>query len=210
VLDNGWHGANRHYMWRRVLKTETTRIAESLASLGRDGRFRRTIAIIALATASAGALAACGGPADSLSASQALAAGIAAQRAGHFDTATTDYTKVLSSEPKNAYALYDLGDVEQFQGQDAAAATHYHQALAVRPKMENALYNLAILDSTSAPATAKVLYLEVIAQSPRDAVARLNLGRVLLALGQKKSGDAQINLAVNLEPSLKSLAPPTT
>jgi Flp pilus assembly protein TadD len=195
-------------MWRRVLKTQTTR--NSLVTPGRGRHLRRTIAVIALASAGAMALAACGGPADSLSASQALAAGIAAQRAGHFGTATTDYAKVLSSEPKNSYALYDLGDVEQFQGQDAAAATHYHQALAVAPKMESALYNLAILDSTSAPATARALYLEVIAQSPRDAVARLNLGRVLLLLGQKKSGDAQIDLAVNLEPRLKSLAPPTS
>jgi Flp pilus assembly protein TadD len=208
VLVNGWHGANRHFMWRRVLKTQTTR--NSLAILGRGRHLRRTIAVIALASAGAVALAACGGPADSLSANQALAAGIAAQRAGHFGTATTDYAKVLSSEPKNSYALYDLGDVEQFQGQDAAAATHYHQALAVAPEMESALYNLAILDSTSAPATAKALYLKVIAQSPRDAVARLNLGRVLLLLGQKKSGDAQIELAVNLEPRLKSLAPPTS
>ncbi len=194
------------------MKTEPTNHPESPLRTGRSGRVRRSIAVVTLAAAGAATLAACGGggPADSLSASQALIAGIAAQRAGNFGTATTDYAEVLSTEPKNAYALYDLGDVEQFQHQDAAAMTHYDQALAVQPKLENALYNLAILDATTSPATAKALFLQVVALSPRDAVARLNLGRVLLALGQKKSGDAQISLAVELEPSLKSLAPPTS
>jgi Flp pilus assembly protein TadD len=190
--------------------TQAQRQSARFFHLGRPGGLRRSLAAVALATAGAAALAACGGPAASLTASQALAAGIAAQRGGNYGVATTDYAKVLSTEPKNAYALYDLGDVEQFQHQDAAATTHYHEALAVQPTMENALYNLAILDSTSAPATAKVLYLKVISQSPKDAVARLNLGRVLLLLGQKQSGDAQINLAVSLEPSLKNLAPPRT
>jgi Flp pilus assembly protein TadD len=171
---------------------------------------RRAIAAGALVTAGAALLTACGSSGASLSIKQTLAAGIAAQRAGNYGTATADYAKVLNAQPKNAYALYDLGDVEQFQHQDAAAATHYQQALAVQPNFENALYNLAIIDSKSHPAEAKVLYLQVIAMSPRDAVARLNLGHVLLLLGDKKSGNAQINLAVNLEPSLKSLATPSS
>ena len=191
------------------MKTKPMRQSESLTARGGRGRLGRLLSVVALGVAGAAVLAACGGPAQSLSANQVLSAGIAAQRAGNFGVATSDYAQVLRVEPKNAYALYDLGDVEQFQHQAAAAATHYQQALAVQPRMENALYNLAILDSSSAPATAKALYLQVIAMSPRDAVARLNLGRVLLSLGEKKSADAQINLAVNLQPSLKTVAPPT-
>ena len=178
--------------------------------LGRAGRTRRALGAVALVAAGAAALTACGGPSAAQSANQQLAAGIAAQRAGNFGMATTYYSKVLSAEPKNVYALYDLGDVEQFQHQNAAAATHYQQALAINPKFENALYNLAIIDSKSNPAEAKVLYLQVISLSPKDAVARLNLGRVLLLLGEKDAANAQINLAVNLEPSLKSQAPKTS
>jgi len=170
----------------------------------------RTVGAAFLALAGAAALSACGGPSATATASQNLSAGIAAQRAGNYGTATTDYSKVLNAEPKNVYALYDLGDVEQFQHQDAAAATHYQEALAVNPKFENALYNLAIIDSKSKPQQAKVLYLEIVALYPRDAVARLNLGRVLLTLGEKKAAATQINLAVNLEPSLRSQAPKTS
>jgi tetratricopeptide (TPR) repeat protein len=195
------------HLWRctrMVLKRRSTR------RIGRISRPRRTVGAAFLAMAGAASLSACGGPSATATASQDLAAGIAAQRAGNYGTATTDYSKVLNTEPRNVYALYDLGDVEQFQHQDAAAATHYEQALAVNPKFENALYNLAIIDSKSKPREAKVLYLEVVALYPNDAVARLNLGRVLLTLGEKKAADTQINLAVNLEPSLRSHAPKTS
>jgi protein O-GlcNAc transferase len=189
------------------LTTESPRPSGSTVD-ARPRRLRRIIAGVAVATAGAAILAACGSTPESMSAGQALAAGIAAQRAGNFGTATADYAMVLSSEPKNAYALYDLGDAEQFQHQDAAAATHYQQALVVQPKMENALYNLAILEATSEPGRSRVLLLEVIGLSPRDADARFHLGSVLLALGLKKAADAQFKLATTLEPSLKSLVPP--
>jgi tetratricopeptide (TPR) repeat protein len=187
-----------------VLKTRSPR------RIGRGSRPRRTVGAALLVVAGAAALSACGSASATATAGQELSAGIAAQRAGNYGTATTDYSKVLNAEPNNVYALYDLGDVEQFQHQNAAAATHYQQALAVNPKFENALYNLAIIDSTSKPTEAKVLYLQVIALYPKDAVARLNLGRVLLQLGEKKAADTQINLAVNLEPSLRSQAPKTS
>jgi tetratricopeptide (TPR) repeat protein len=189
------------------LTTKSPRPSDSAVDT-RTSRAWRFIAAIAIATVGAAVLAACGSTPESMSARQALAAGIAAQRAGNFGTATADYAMVLNAEPKNAYALYDLGDAEQFQHQDAAAAIHYKEALAVLPKMENALYNLAIIDTASAPGTARKLLLQVIALSPRDAVARLHLGSALLELGQKRAADAQFKLATNLEPSLKSLVPP--
>ena len=192
------------------MKKDSSGRSGSLELATRTGWLRRAAVAGAFAAAAATLLAACGDSGASLSIKQSLAAGIAAQRAGNYSTATVDYAKVLSAEPKNAYALYDIGDVEQFQHQDAAAATHYQEALAVQPNFENALYNLAILNSKSHPAEAKALYLQVIALSPRDAVARLNLGRLLLLLGEKRSGDAQINLAVNLDPSLKGLTTPSS
>ena len=170
---------------------------------------RRWSVVCACAAALAGAivLSSCGGPSAAQSAQQTLAAGISAQRAGDYATATTDYEKVLQTEPKNAYALYDLGDVEQFQHQDAAAAVHYQQVLAINPKFENALYNLAIIDTKTAPHTAVALYGQVITMFPHDAVARLNLGKLLLSLGQRGAGLAQIHVAVAIDPTLRSQAP---
>ena len=182
-------------------------LGRTLRSNGVGGRVARAGVLAAALSIGTVGLASCGGPSSSATASQDLSAGIAAQKAGDFGTASTDYEKVLKIEPKNVYALYDLGDVEQFQHQDAAAQTHYLMALAVSPKFENALYNLAILDAKADPRQAKVLYLQVIALTPHDAPAHLNLGKVLLALGEAKAGDAQINLAIKLDPSLKHDAP---
>ena len=194
----------------RECALRTSEMANVRIFSGRGQRLVRAGVAVAFAIGGASVLAACGGPSAAQSANTTLTAGITAQRAGDYGTATTDYEKVLSIQPKNQYALYDLGDVEQFQHQSAAAETHYKQALVINPKFENALYNLAILETPSDPAGAKALYLQVIAITPQDAVARLNLGRVLLTLGLKKAGDAQINLAVKIQPNLKSQAPPNS
>jgi tetratricopeptide (TPR) repeat protein len=170
----------------------------------------RATVIGAIAVVASVTLAACDDPSASQSAGQSLTAGIAAQRAGDFGTATTDYEKALNVEPKNVYALYDLGDVEQYQHQYSAAAEHYQEALAVNPHYEYALYNLAILDSRSDPAAAKALYLEVIQLYPHDAVAHFNLGKVELRLHEHEAGDREINLAIKIEPGLKKQAPPNS
>jgi tetratricopeptide (TPR) repeat protein len=170
---------------------------------------RRGHALLVGATVvlAAAALAACGGPANGESAGQKVTAGIAAQRAGDYGIATTDYQQALKAEPKDVYALYDLGDVEQFQHHDTAAAEHYQEALAVNPHYEYALYNLAILDAAADPAAAKALYVEVIQLYPRDAVAHFNLGKVELHLHELRAAQAQIDLAVAIEPDLKKQEP---
>ena len=168
----------------------------------------RSAPAIGAAMAFALGLAACGGPSAAQTASQELNAGIAAQKAHDYGTATTDYEKVLKAEPKNKYALYDLGDVEQFEGQDAAAATHYLKALAVDPNFELAIFNLGVLSQATHPAIARTLFEQALRIDPRDSFAHLHLGKVLIALGLKKQGDQQIRKAIQLNPSLASQAPP--
>jgi tetratricopeptide (TPR) repeat protein len=171
----------------------------------RGSHLKRAFVACGVATLGAALLAACGATSATVVANEKLVAGIAAQRAGDYVNAAADYTKILKSEPKNIYALYDLGDVEQFQNQVSAAMHRYSQVLAIDPRFENALYNMAILESQSKPAAAKALFLQVVTESPSDAVARLNLGKVLLALGETKQANAQIAQAIRLEPSLKSV-----
>jgi tetratricopeptide (TPR) repeat protein len=200
----------------RVAPEERTYVVRTMPHLwvrifdSRGRRAARSAALGAIAVSASVVLAACGSPSASQTAGQNVTAGIAAQKAGDFGTATTDYEKALKSEPKNVYALYDLGDVEQYQHQFSAAAEHYQEALAVNPHYEYALYNLAILDSTTDPSAAKALYLELISQFPHDAVAHFNLGKVELRLNEKAAGDTQINLAVSIEPSLKKQEPPNS
>jgi tetratricopeptide (TPR) repeat protein len=161
--------------------------------------------------ASALLLAACGsGSSASQSVAQNLTAGITAQNAGDYATATSYYEKVLATEPKNPTALYDLGDVDQLQNMIPAAKAKYLAALAIDPNFISAMYNLATLEGDSSPNDARVLYQEIIKLSPQYANAHFNLGYVLIALGQRKAGLAEINQGVKLDPSLKSREVTTT
>jgi tetratricopeptide (TPR) repeat protein len=173
-------------------------------------RLGHALLLGAIGALAAIALAACGGPSASALAGERVTAGIAAQKAGDFGTATTDYEEALKAQPNDVYALYDLGDVEEYQHQDTAAAAHYQEALAINPHYEYAMYNLAILDSSSDPSAAKALYLEVVQLYPHDAVAHFNLGKVELRLHELTAGNAQIDLAVSIEPDLKKQAPPNS
>jgi tetratricopeptide (TPR) repeat protein len=186
------------------VRTNGTNSAGRYSGSRRDSP-RRLLVACGLATLGAAMLAACGSTPATVAANQKLTSGIAAQRAGDYAIAAADYAKILKTEPKNVYALYDLGDVEQFQHKTSAAMQRYNEVLAIDPRFENALYNMAILESQSNPTAAKALFLQVVAESPSDAVARLNLGNVLLGLGETKQANAQIAQAIRLEPSLKSV-----
>ncbi|MGC2176055.1 MAG: tetratricopeptide repeat protein [Acidimicrobiales bacterium] len=167
----------------------------------------RCAGVIAIGVLSAAALSACGSSTNnsaSLSAAQDISAGIASQGAGQYAAAAQFYEKALAIQPKSAVALYNLGDVEQLQNLDAAAKSHYLAALAVDPNFISALYNLATLESSSSPLEAEALYDQVIKLSPNDASAHFNLGYVLISLGHKAAGDAEINKGIKLNPALAS------
>ena len=147
-------------------------------------------------------LSACGsGGSGSQSIAQNLTAGIAAQNAGNFASATAYYEKVVAVDPTNATALYDLGDVDQLQNLDASARARYLSALAIDPNF---------ISANTSPNNARVLYQQIIKLEPSYANAHFNLGYVLLSLGQKSAGLAQINKGVRLDPSLKSRVVTTT
>lgn len=171
---------------------------------GRLARVPRRLGAFAIAGGMAVGLASCGATAATQSVSSELIAGIAAQDTGRYSAAALDYQKVLAKQPNNVYALFDLGDAQQFQNQDASAAMHYREALALDPNFESAMYNLATLDASTNPNEAKALYDQVLSISPNDADAHFNLGYVLISLHQKAAGEGQIKIAVKLDPSLKS------
>jgi tetratricopeptide (TPR) repeat protein len=173
----------------------------------------RGISVVAVGVTSALLLSACGSgspPSASQSVAQDLSAGIAAQNAGNYTSATQYYNKVLSTDPKNATALYDLGDVDQLQNLLPSAKVEYEDALAIDPNFISAMYNLATIESSTSPNDARVLYQQIIKLSPRYADAHFNLGYVLISLGQQRAGLAQINIGVRLDPSLKSRVTTTT
>ncbi len=188
---NGWTGNNR------------VSIVSKRECKGRRA-WSRGFNVVAVGAVSALLLAACGSGSPPQTASQDLTAGIAAQNAGDYASATKYYEKALVNEPKNSVALYNLGDVKQLEGLDSAAKSYYLAALAIDPSFISAMYNLATLDATGAPTDAEALYLQVIKLSPNDGAAHFNLGYVLLSLGKRSAGLAEINKGIALDPSLKS------
>lgn len=174
-------------------------------------KWTRGLGVVAVGVASALLLSACGSsPSGSQSVAQDLTAGIAAQNAGNYTSATQYYNKVLASDPKNATALYDLGDVDQLQNLLPSAKVEYQDALAIDPNFISAMYNLATLESSTSPSDARVLYDQIIKLSPNYADAHFNLGYVLLSLGHRAAGLAQINVGIRLDPSLQARVSSTT
>ena len=159
-------------------------------------------------------LSACGSQANAQQSNQQKAAvllnaGLAAHTAGRTAEAEADYRKVITLDPQNKWAHYNLGLIEQNNGQASAAEADYRAVLGVDPNFAGALYNLAILRTSAAPAEAADLYRRAIAVSPNMGSAHLNLGFLLISMGQQVAGKAELDKAVSIEPALKQRIPKT-
>jgi tetratricopeptide (TPR) repeat protein len=148
------------------------------------------------------------GTTDSDQASLALAAGIKAHEAGRLDEAAADYRKVLVYDPRNKFAYYNLGVIEQTQGDGGSAESDYRIALTIDPNFVPALFNLAILRTSSGGDREAIdLYKQVIQTDEGYAAAHLNLGFLLIDNGQEREGNAELANAVGLDPTLADRIP---
>ncbi len=168
----------------------------------------RLSAVVVVATL-AGAVSACssGPSAPQGSATQLLEDGLSAQHDGNLDLALADYQAVLSKEPSDVDAIFDVGTIYQARSQNSQAATWYERALKLQPNLSQALYNLAIIDTSSNPTEAVSLYQEDITVDASNASAWFNLGVILYRQGQQTDGRADIKHAISLNPALSSYVP---
>src|SRR5918996_1536709 len=90
-------------------------------------------------------LQACQGQADQEAAGEALQEGLEAHRSGDVETAEERYREVLDLQPRNKFALYNLGLIKQNRGDSAGAEADYRRALNVDPNFVPVLFNLAIV-----------------------------------------------------------------
>lgn len=144
---------------------------------------------------------------EAQSAAQALDQGLKAHGEGRLDDAEKLYREVLVLDPSNKWAYYNLGVIEQSRGQAVMAEANYRQALAVDQNFGIAIYNLAVLLTGSNPQEALRLYRQLIEIEPDSAVGHLNLGFLLISLGQEQEGRAELNKAVALDPALAQRIP---
>jgi tetratricopeptide (TPR) repeat protein len=148
------------------------------------------------------------GTTDSDPASFGLAAGLKAHAAGRLDEAAADYRKVLVYDPRNKFAYYNLGVIEQTQGQGGSAESDDRIALTIDPNFVPALFNLAILRTSSGGDREAIdPYRQVIHIDEAYAAAHLNLGFLLLDNGQERQGNVELAIAVGLDPTLADRIP---
>jgi tetratricopeptide (TPR) repeat protein len=131
-----------------------------------------------------------------------LQAGIQQARQKNWAAATTTFQGVLAIDPKNVYALYDLGVAAQTNNDDSHALSYYDQALLANGKYTPAMYNKAILLEASRPRQAIALYNQIIAISPRASTAYLRMAFVEAELGDQAQARVADAKAVALDPSL--------
>jgi hypothetical protein len=133
--------------------------------------------------------------------------GIAADARGNLARARNDFGAILSVDPANTDAYFDLGVVDQKAGLSGLAATEYQQAFFLNPKFAPALFNLAILTSSTSPSKAIALYRQILTIKPSDPDTEFNLGILLLRNGQSAEGQTMLENAVHADPSLRSKLP---
>ncbi len=144
---------------------------------------------------------------DAKTTAQILQRGLNEQIAGNLSAAENDFKTVISRDPKNKFAFYDLGLIYQNQGKNSDAEDQYRLALTIDPKFEVAIYNLAILRTAAKDIPGAVsLYRQAILANPKDANAHYNLGLLLRKQGKTDEGNKEVQTGVNLDGSLRAKA----
>jgi tetratricopeptide (TPR) repeat protein len=131
------------------------------------------------------------------------------------------YLRVIELDPQNKFAYYNLGVIDQGQGDLQGAERHYRTTLGLDPDFVPALFNLAILRTEAGFADEAVtLYEHLIEVTPIEtaipedvrlvAAAHLNLGFLLIEQGHERRGQKELDEAVRLDPSLEARIDPET
>jgi tetratricopeptide (TPR) repeat protein len=134
--------------------------------------------------------------------------GLGQINAEDYDAATGTFNSVLTLEPGNVYALYNLGYIAQVEEDVATAVAQYNQAISVDPEFAPALYNLALLTESADLQASVDLYRRVIEQEPEYAAAYMRLGFALQELGQEQEGQEFLDQGIELDASMAEVEPP--
>jgi len=170
---------------------------------------RAALALLALATA----LSVACQPAPTSAAEQAAAAlerGIQSDTAGRVDEAIAAYFQVLSHEPKNKVALYNLGQAYRRANELVIAEGYYRQALKIDPNFVAALFGygftrLAAADWPEAERANRI----VTTAEPQNGPAWFNLGLALRGQGKQADATQAFARARQIDPALTPPPSPT-
>lgn len=135
--------------------------------------------------------------------------GVAAQKAGRTDEAERLYEEVLSNDPTNKLANFNLGVSAQIAGDMEKAEGLYEKSLDTDPNFLPALFNLAILqERTDRNEESAETYRRLLEQYPDNGPAHLNYGFLLTQkLNKPDEARKEFKKAVENDPTLARRIP---
>jgi tetratricopeptide (TPR) repeat protein len=136
-----------------------------------------------------------------------LSEGIRQGDAGDFDTANSNFRRVLTLDKNNKFAWYNLGVIAGMEDNSAEAIRDYDSALALDPTFTPAMYNKAILIEGSNPDTAIDLYQKIITINTSASTTYLRLGLLLAKKGDHAGALDNLRSAIAIDPTLINSIP---
>lgn len=137
-----------------------------------------------------------------------LQAGIRQAEQQNWSAAATTFSDVLAIVPRDVFALYNLGLVDQSVGDTAGAGYYYDQAIADDATYTPALYNLAITLESSDQGKALALYQKIVSIDPKASTAYLRMAFVYAEQGNVQQAKAARAKAIAIDPSLSTYSLP--
>ncbi|MER7045425.1 tetratricopeptide repeat protein [Streptomyces jumonjinensis] len=136
-----------------------------------------------------------------------LESGLLQARYQDIPNAKATFKRVLTLDPKNKLAWYNLGVLAQNEGHRADAHKAYDAALKTDPSYTSALFNKALLLKTDDPDGALKLLRRAVAADPKAATAYFHIGETLARKGRDEQARDAYRQAVELNSSLRSQVP---
>jgi tetratricopeptide (TPR) repeat protein len=131
-----------------------------------------------------------------------IQAGFQQARQEKWRAAASIFTDVLAIDPRNSYALYNLGYIAETGNHPSTALAYYNRALAANGRYTPAMYNKAILLEGSDPRQAIALYKKVIAINPKASAAYLRMAFTDAEQGDTAGARAADRKAIAIDPTL--------
>ena len=131
-----------------------------------------------------------------------LEEGISQAQAKMLDQAATTFKNVLLLNPKNVYALYNLGVIDQTKSNTTGALSYYNQALSADSTYTPAMYNKAIILEATNLDAALALYQKIVIINPKASTAYLHMAFVYAKQGQSAKAKEARAKAIALDSSL--------
>ncbi len=145
-----------------------------------------------------------GGKTETERAQDVLREALQLHEQGDLQGAEDAYLRVIQLDPQNKFAYYNLGLIDQTRGDPIGAESSYRTTITIDPDFIPALFNLAILRTDAGSSEEAIdLYRHIIDVDAAYASAHLNLGFLLIDQGDEIGGQAELDEAVRLDPSLE-------